>query len=950
MMTAPAPRAASSTDRSNDVKNAAKIIDRPALDIAINQSAWRLDDSEALRRTLLELLRPALKAGQAEIRRRLECGESSGRASVCETTYLVDQVVCALFRAGITHAYPITNPTTGELFCLAATGGYGRGEMAPFSDVDLLFLLPYKQTSRAEQIVEFMLYVLWDLGLKVGHAVRSVDDCIRLSRKDLTIRTALLESRFLIGHEPLFEELRARFGREVVHGTAPQFIRDKLAERDERHTRWGDSRYVLEPNVKEGKGGLRDLHTLFWIFKYAYQANDAQELVGKGVFTPEEAARFAKAQDFLWTVRCHLHAVTGRPEDRVTFDVQKEIASRLHYTDHVGTQGVERFMKHYFLIAKDVGDLTRVLCAHLESETKRPAGFSILRHLSAAQKEIEGFRNDGGRLSVVYDRQFRDTPIDMIRLFAVRHRHKLDIHPQALRLIARDLKAIGNKLRADAEANRLFLEILTSQADPAPTLRMMNEAGVLGRFIPDFGRVVAQMQFDMYHCYTVDEHTLFAVGIVHEIEAGKLREELPLATQLFDHIRADASSRRALYGAMFLHDVCKGRGGDHSILGARAARKICPRWGFTAEETETVAWLVRWHLAMSDAAFKRDLEDPKTIEDMAALVRSPQRLRLLLILTVSDIRAVGPGRWNNWKASLLRQIYHRTNDRLTGGLDAESAERQVAAVRGQVATQLAADKSAPKTTGHKTASWTAGEIEAVLGRGYPAWWLGFPVETLTAQAAFMLRAEREGRKLAVDIQAQKRRDVATVTVYTQDHAGLFSRLAGAIAASGASIVDARIFTMANGMALDVFTIQDTRGVTPEALGTLDRLPDILERALGGRLNVQRELTKRRAAAKSKAKLFGVPARVMVDNTASKQHTVIEINGQDRVGLLYDLTRTLTRMNLQISSAKISTYGSSVVDVFYVKDLFGMKVTHEGKLGQIRRALEEALREGQAEAA
>jgi [protein-PII] uridylyltransferase len=937
------------SDLSQTVQNAEQIIDRIALDRAIDQTAWRIGDSEHLRRTLLEMLRPVLKAGQAEIRRRLESGASGGRASVSETTYLVDQLVCALFRAGITHAYPIVNPTTGELFCLAGTGGYGRGEMAPLSDVDLLFLLPYKQTSRVEQLVEFMLYVLWDLGLKVGHAVRSVDDCIRLSRKDLTIRTALLESRFLIGHEPLFEELRARFAREVVHGTAPQFIRDKLAERDERHTRWGDSRYVLEPNVKEGKGGLRDLHTLFWIFKYAYQVDTAHELVGRGVFTPEEAARFAKAQDFLWTVRCHLHALTGRAEDRLTFDVQKEISSRLHYTDHAGTQGVERFMKHYFLIAKDVGDLTRVLCAHLESETKRPAGFALLRHLQTAQKEIEGFRNDAGRLSVLHDRQFRDNPVDMIRLFAVRHRHKLDIHPQALRLISRDLKAIGNKVRADAEANRLFVEILSSPADPAPTLRMMNEAGVLGRFVPDFGRVVAQMQFDMYHCYTVDEHTLFAVGIVHEIEAGKLREELPLATQLFDHIRADASSRRALYAAMFLHDVAKGRGGDHSILGSRVARKVCPRWGFTAEETETVAWLVRWHLAMSDAAFKRDLEDPKTIEDMAVLVRSPQRLRLLLILTASDIRAVGPGRWNNWKASLLRQLYHRTNDQLTGGLDTESAERRVAALREQVSALLLADKTAGGKGG-KAGGWTADEIASVLGRGYPAYWLGFPPETLAAQGAFMLRAEREGRKLAVDIQAQKRRDVATVTVYTQDHAGLFSRLAGAVAASGASIVDARIFTMSNGMALDVFTIQDQRGATPEALGTLDRLPDILERALAGRLNVQRELTKRRVAARSKTRVFDVPSRVMVDNTASKNHTVIEINGRDRIGLLYELTRTLTRLNLQIASAKIGTYGSAVVDVFYVKDLFGMKVTHEGKLGQIRRALEEALREGQSEAA
>ncbi|WP_445680683.1 [protein-PII] uridylyltransferase [Radicibacter daui] len=927
--------------RSTHVARPASIVDVALLNGALDGVAASEKNPEARRKQVLEVLREYWKQGRAEIAHRLETGTSGGPQSTHETTFLVDNLVQAIYRFATTHAYPLTNPTTGELFCIVATGGYGRGEMAPESDVDLLFLLPYKRTSSIEQVVEFILYLLWDLGPKVGHAVRTVEECLKQARKDLTISTALLEARYIAGHQPLFTELRKRYDKEIMQGGAANFIRDKLLERDERHQRFGDSRYVLEPNIKEAKGGLRDLHTLFWIAKFTYRADNGAALVEKGVFTPEESQRFEKAADFLWTVRCQLHALTGRAEDRLTFDVQKTIADRLHYTDHAGTQGVERFMKHYFLIAKDVGDLTRVLCAHLESETKRAPRLSLLRR-SAAQSEIDGFANEGGRLSVRNDRHFKDEPRDMIRLFWIMHRDRLDIHPTALRLISRDLKNIGNKVRNDPEANRWFVDILTSEQNPMPTLRAMNEAGVLGRFIPDFGRVVAQMQYDMYHCYTVDEHTLIAVSNVHDIEKGSVKDELPLATKLFEHIREDKPSRRALYAAMFLHDIAKGRGGDHSILGARVARKICPRWGFTPEETETVAWLVRWHLAMSDAALKRDLEDPKTIADMATLVRSPQRLRLLLILTACDIRAVGPGRWNAWKATLLRQMFNQTNDYLTGNLSQETTDRRVASVQAEAAELLLAEKG--------DSPWTNEQIEKFKALGYPGYWLSFPARTLAQQAGLIRKAERSGERLAVDVEVHQRRGVSTVTVYTQDHAGLFNRLAGAIAASGASIVDARIFTFTNGMALDVFTIQDVQGEAPDGPQILSRLPEIIEKTLEGRLRIDTELAKRRQAMRSKSRLFATEPRVLIDNTASKNFTVIEVNGRDRIGLLYELTRALTRLNIQIGTAKIGTWGTNVVDVFYVRDVFGMKIAHEGKLNQVRSALEEVLADPVSETA
>ncbi|QJE74479.1 [protein-PII] uridylyltransferase [Aerophototrophica crusticola] len=874
--------------------------------------------AESIRGPVLATLKAMLEEGRQGIRARFE---SSHRGDACveETAALTDAIVQALADFTLGHVFPVAAPTKAEKLAIVATGGYGRAEMAPYSDVDLLFLLPYKRTPRVEQVVEYMLYLLWDLGWKVGHAVRSVDDCIRQADGDMTIRTSLLEARYLWGEPRLFIELRKRFAKEVVASSANAFIEAKLAERDVRHRKVGDSRYVLEPNVKEGKGGLRDLQTLFWIAKYAYQVEAVPELVAKGVLLAEEAQRFAKAQLFLWTTRCQLHYLTGRQEDRLTFDVQAEMARRLGYTNHAGSSDVERFMKHYFMVAKDVGDLTRILCATLEQESRRAPRFAFLRR-AFGRAELEGFSLEAGRLNVRGTTHFREKPVDLIRLFHVAQAHDLDIHPNALRAITRALSAAGPKLRQDPEANRLFLEILTSRKDPELALRRMSEAGVLGRFVPDFGRIVGMMQFDMYHHFTVDEHTLFAIGILHRVETGELKDEVPLASEVIHTV----NSRRALYAAMLCHDIAKGRGGDHSILGAKVAEKLCPRLGMTEEETETVAWLVRWHLAMSNTAFKRDLDDEQTIKAFTDLVQSPERLKLLLCLTVADIRAVGPGRWNGWKATLLRQLYRRAEERMSGRVEQEATDGRVQAARAELAALLS--------------DWPAADMEAHLARGYPSYWLAFDTQTLAHQARLIREAEREHAPLTLDTRLDKGRGVTEVTVYTPDHPGLFSRLAGALALAGADIADARIFTMANGMALDVFTVTAAGGGAFDSADKRARLAALVRNTLEGGVRLTDELARRRPTITGRTRVFRVPPRVLVDNTLSGAHTVVEVNGRDRPGLLYDLTRALTQQNLQIASAKISTYGSLAVDVFYVKDVFGLKVTHARKLSDIRTAL------------
>ena len=905
-----------------EVPDRRAIVERRVLRAEVEDIAAAGSGAAETRARVLALLKAALASGRAEVRRRFDEGASGGEV-VRANCHLVDQVVRVIYDHVTEHLYPLGSPSTGELLSLVALGGYGRGELAPQSDIDLLFLLPYKLPPRSEQVVEATLYFLWDLGFKVGHATRSVDDCIRQAKADLTICTSLLEARWLWGDQDLYRSLKGRF-RSDVEGVKGQtrFIEAKLAERAERHRRLGGSRYSLEPNIKDGKGGLRDLHTLFWIAKYLFHVNSASRLVELGVFTRAEVRRFDKAQNYLWTLRCHLHYLTGRPEERLTFDLQKDLAPRMGYTAHAGTQDVERFMKHYFLVAKDVGGLTRIFCAALEAEHDRRSRFRlpVLRR----RRSVEGFRLEGDRLSVAGPEVFVEKPVQMLRIFQAAQKRELDIHPQALRWITQNLRYIDKALRADPEATRIFLDILTSSKDPETTLRRMNEAGVFGRFVPDFGRVVAQMQYDMYHHYTVDEHTIFAIGVLHSIEQGGLKEEAPIVTEVVHKVL----SRRVLYLAVLLHDIAKGRGGDHSEIGERIAHKLCPRLGLRDEETESVAWLVRHHLAMSNTAFKRDLDDPKTTQDFAALVQSPERLRLLLVLTVADIRAVGPRVWNAWKAALLRDLYWRTEEALTGGVAAEGRTARVEAAKDALRQALS--------------GWPAKDIEAHLRRGYTPYWLSVDAETQARHAKLVRDAERQGRALTVDTRLDRYREVAEVTVYAADHAGLFSRIAGAMAVAGASIDAARIFTLRNGMALDTFYVRDAQGGPFDRADQLARLTASVEQTLSGRLKPAQELARRKSKIPSRLRVFKVAPRALVDNKASDQATVIEVNGRDRPGLLFEITLALTRLNLMIHGARIATFGERAVDVFYVQDVLGDKIVDPAKLKRIQKRLLEAL--------
>ncbi len=906
-----------------------RILDVEALRESANAIAREARDPASMdaRNALFAALKEALGKGREAIAGLLR-EDGGGLDCARRLSWLQDNIIGVLYAYATDHAYPVVNPSTSEHIALSAVGGYGRQTLAPGSDIDLLILLPYKPTPWTEQVVEYVLYMLWDMGFKVGHATRNVDECIRLSNSDLTIRTSILDARFMCGSEDLFASLEKRFESDVVRNSAREFIAAKLAERDVRHQKLGDTRYLVEPNVKEGKGGLRDLQTLFWIMKYHYRVQSSRELVKLGVLSRNEAKLFEKSEDFLWAVRCHMHFLTGKAEERLSFDIQREIAADLGYHDHPGLSAVERFMKHYFLVAKDVGDLTRILCAALEEEQAKEApGISrVLRRLANRPRKVPGtldFMQENGRIALADEEVFKRDPVNMIRLFHLADIHELRFHPDALRLVSRSLKLIDKQLRANEEANRLFLSILTSPRDPALILRRMNEAGVLGRFIPEFGRIVSMMQFSMYHHYTVDEHLLRAVSVLSRIEQGKEEEAHPLAVRILP----DIGDRDVLYVALLLHDVAKGRPEDHSVAGAKVARKVCPRFGFTPEQTDIVAWLVKEHLTMSMIAQTRDLHDRKTIEDFAEVVQSLDRLRLLLVLTVCDIRAVGPGVWNGWKGQLLRTLYGETELMLSGGFSTVSGRE-----RAQEARMLLADA---------LDDWPEKEREDYIALHYLPYLLSVELDDQVRHANFIRHTRQAGKPLSTMVRTHSFHAITEITVLAPDHPRLLSIVTGACAAAGANIADAQVFTTADGRALDTIMINREFPEDEDELRRAERIGSLIEAVLSGQKHLP-EVIANKKPQRARTRPFSVAPKVTINNNLSNFFTVIEIEGLDRTGLLSEITEVLSDLSLDIASAHITTFGEKVIDTFYVTDLFGHKITNENRHANIIARLKAVL--------
>jgi [protein-PII] uridylyltransferase len=804
---------------------------------------------------------------------------------------------------------------------LIAVGGYGRSELFPFSDVDVLVINASNETA-SEVVVEQVLQQLWDMHIPVSHATRTLEETITAAQGDSSIAAALMDARLISGERSVYLALKRRLRAEVFGKNPREFVAAKLSERDRRHAKWGDSRFMLEPNVKEGKGGLRDLHTLNWLARYCYQIAKASEIVREDLLTDEEWKHYREAYLFFSNVRAHMHSLRGRADERLTFDLQTQIAVHLSFPGKTMQEKAEKFMLRYFQYAREVGAITRMFCAVLEEENLRTPIAPFAQEARASSLP-EGFVLDGGRLHFAPAANIVDAPSLVVELFHVAQQLSLDIHPRAHLVIARALPTIARQLPFEGRANQLFLEMLLSPKAPDGALRRMSEMGVLGALIPEFGRITGMMQYDGYHTYTVDEHTLVAVGNLSAVEHGAFERDMPLATT----VARDINDRAPLYLAMLCHDLAKGTGGMHAEKGEAMVERIAMRLGLSAAQAELAGWLVKHHLMLSEAAFKRDLDDPKTIHDFVQAVQSPERLRLLLLVTVADIKAVGPNIWNRWKGGLMRDLYHRAMAQMGVGF---SEVQTPATIR--------------ETLLHEVPSPIVHAAQQFMEEQFPASWWHRPREEQLASIGVYARWKENPAIPALIISHDRFRAVTEITCCLGYTPNLFRVLAGVMAWIGASIVSARSMVLSGGAMVATLGIQDVEGNSfAEDEDRLAPIAGLITKALKGSLDFANELPRRRII--SRGREVTIEPSVFIDNQVSSTASVIEVNARDRLGLLYDILGALAECGLQVMTAHIATYGRRAVDVFYVKDAYGIKVIHYTKLEQVQRALLDAGAEG-----
>ena len=882
-------------------------------------------DIKTFKDLLLTNLRKQLDQCKQKIRSEF-LRTSDGSLNVGLNVILIDSMLKEIINNAHKHVFE----NMDYKLSIIAVGGYGRGELAPHSDLDLLFLIPddlkKTETKNIEGLIQLILHILWDLGYTVGHSTRTIFDCIKKSKLDLTISTSLLEKRFIAGNENNFNLLNTKFNSFISNSKTLNFVEAKLKESDLRHKKFGGSRYVVEPNVKDGKGGLRDLHTLIWILKFTYKVDSISKLIQMGALSKHEALAFAEAQRFLLSVRCHLHYRAQREDDRLAMDAQLEIAKSMNFKNTITHKDVERFMKRYFLATKTVGNLTRIFCAAIETEFNKPLRLSFLSFKK--RENVDPFSIELGRLYVQNKNTLTENPVNIIKLFYISHQKNIDIHPITLRLMTSLTKLINSEVRRDFNANQMFLDILTSQKDSTRTLRLMNESNVLGKFIPEFQKIVCLMQFDMYHSYTVDEHTIFTISNLHSLKSGKFQDFAPLASKVIQEI----SSYRCLFVAMLLHDIAKGKKGDHSVNGSIVASTVCPRLGLSSDETEIVKWLVLHHLLFSKTAFRYELGDPKIINDFAEKVKTVEKLKLLLVLTVADIKGVGPEIWNDWKGSLISDLYIKTLNVLQKRISTRNVYEYIETTKELFKRNLL--KNGIKNE----------LIEQYCKNYYKNYWEIFNLQTLINHFHIFKKMLDDKEKFKIFLSKESDLQATELIVIAPDHHGLFSLISGLVAASGYDVVSAKIITRSDGYALDTFFIQnkDKKPILED--NPRKKLIKTISLGLEGNFDIEKALSIKWEEIPARFRAVRAPTRIIVDNKTSENFTILDIKCKNAPGVLYKITKTLTSLGIQINTANVSTYGDRVVDIFYIKNAFGSKVDDKTTIDKIKKSILKILEE------
>ena len=867
---------------------------------------------ERRRRLRLDLLRQHLVAGYRSFKAR-HAGGASGQESVQARTDFMDDFLRQIFRLAVEDCRQ--EGLALAPLVLVALGGYGRGELHPSSDIDLMVIYEREMTPSVQRATQGILYTLWDLGLQVGHSCRSLADCLAMARTDFPSRTSMQEARYLAGDKRLFRRFQKVLDENLYRRDFAQFLETTLAERDQRYRKYGASPYIGVPNVKESAGGLRDLHTAMWLASCKFGARTLRELADKHLITEGERQAADAALAFLWRVRNELHFFSIHKNDTLSRDLQPQIAKNLGYTDDPTALGVEKFMREYYLHARVLHRVSQRLIARCQETLarRRPAARRLRQEALA-----DGLALFDGRLHLAEGgtRALRQAPVRLMRVFWHMHRTGAELSIELERAIEEALDLVGDAFQRSAEARDLFLAICRNWGRVAQTLNTMHELGFLGRYLPEFGALTCLVQYDAYHKFTADQHSLLAVEYLEALAPGRSAESEGVA-----QVVTEVEKPELLLLGLLLHDIGKAKGHGHVAKGVPLIRALTGRLGLAGADAAQVVFLVEHHLLMSHAAQRRDLDDPKTIEALAAAVQTPERLRMLHLLTLADMRAVGPGILTPLRARLLWELYDRTLSYLTGGAP-ERPSREAVAER--VLAELETGGSRAKVDEHLAAMseryrWTTGAQRIA--------------------AHLRLIEQLEEAEVATELFHHADLGFSGLVVVTPDRPGLFSLIAGTLAASGINILSAQIHTRRDGIAIDTFQVNDPAGEAVTAEGRWGQILKDLRQVVRGELTVEALLAARRPAAE--ATVPG-PGKVAVDNSLSDTHTVVEVKCPDRVGLLYLITRTLSREGLDISSARIATEIDQAFDAFYVTDRAGRKVEDPAVLGRIREALEAAL--------
>ncbi len=864
--------------------------DEEALPVA-HRFAWpllsRLPAELAAEPRAASVYRAALTAASSELAARFEAEEPI-EAIVHARAALLDVLLTAAWTAHL-------GPDAGRL-CLVAVGGYGRGELHPCSDVDVLVLVPTRLEAASRSRVEDLVAFLWDIGLEIGHSVRTIAECASESAADVSVMTTLIEARQVAGAAALLDSMRAALAPAHVWPVR-EFFDAKVAEQAARHVKANDTAYNLEPNVKTGPGGLRDIQTIAWVAKRHFGAESMDQLASQGFLTPSELRKLKQAQAFLWKVRFGLHLLTGRREDRLLFDHQIRLARSFGYEDASYTLAVEQFMQRYYRTVMDVSLLNELLLQLFRE--------AILTQSTPPRPLNVRFQVRNDYLEACADDLFARQPSALLELFALLQQHPeiRGVRAPTIRAIGRHLWLIDEEFRQNPRNHRLFLEILRAPVGVTHELRRMNTYGVLGRYIPAFGRVVGRMQYDLFHAYTVDAHTLFVVSNLRRLAVARYDHELPQLSAIFREL----PKPEIAYLAALFHDIAKGRGGDHSELGAVDAEAFCLEQGLSRYDARLVAWLVAHHLQLSVTAQKQDISDPRVISDFARMVGDEVHLDYLYVLTCADVRGTNPRLWNSWKASLFHEFYERLRRALRRGLEAPIDQDELLQETQHASRTLLA------TTGID-----GPRLDAIWARFDAAYFIRHTPEEVSWHARLLAdRNAEEGDSAVVALDPESLRGTTAIFTFAPSRSHGFARTTAVLDQLGLTIVDARITPTRDGNSLDLYHVLEDDGRAIADAERLAEIEDALWRSLRRPEDTPLAVSRR---APRQVRMFNTPTQVSVSSDERNQRSVLELTAADRPGLLCDIGKVLVAEQIELRAAKVMTVGERAEDVFYVTDL------------------------------